>query len=73
MYTVYYIWLRNLREKILPKLNFRFNKAVAEKAKFERLNNKTAAIGVWGRPNNPRSMALMIWFLPSPTSCHLLF
>jgi hypothetical protein len=78
MYTVYYIWLCNLWEKILPKLNFRFNKAAAEKAKFEKLNNKTAAIGVWGRPNEsevhgPNDMVLASpHLLPSSLLIHQL-
>lgn len=52
IYTVYYIWLCNVWEKILPRLNFNTDVAAQEKAKFERLQNKTAQIGTWGKAND---------------------
>jgi len=63
-YTIYYIWLCNVWEKILPRLNFNINLAAEEKAKFERLNNKKAMIGTWGEPNDegvPNDQDLL-WF-----------
>lgn len=51
-FTVYYIWMGNLWEKVLPRLNFNIDLAAQEKAKFERLHNKEAKIGTWGEPND---------------------
>jgi hypothetical protein len=51
-YTVYYIWMGNVWEKVLPRLNFNIDLAAQEKAKFERLHNKEAKIGTWGEPND---------------------
>jgi len=64
IYTVYYIWLCNVWEKILPRLNFNTDVAAQEKAKFERLQNKTAQIGTWGKANDegvPNDQDLL-WF-----------
>jgi len=63
-YTVYYIWMGNVWEKVLPRLNFNIDLAAQEKAKFERLHNKEAKIGTWGQPNDegvPNDQDLL-WF-----------
>ena len=48
-YTVCYIWVGNVWEKVVPHLNFDPDLAAQEKAKFGRLHNKEAKIG--GEPN----------------------
>jgi hypothetical protein len=67
MYTVYYIWLCNVWEKILPRLNFNIDMAARDKAKFEKLHNKEAKIGDWGKPNDEDKPNDQVFPPPLPT------
>ena len=48
LYTVYYIWLCQVWRKIFPELHFNMDLLRMKQEKTEKLNNKSAPIGMWG-------------------------